>query len=229
MVMEKDRQARTRVRGIVCDVGHVIIRDSVLNHVLRRIGAHDVSRVLYDMRVLAGKDAQEVERWVDAVIREKVAAFESRSAREIQDIAREVALTPGIRRLLWVAQRRGVPVLLMGAVPALVTRALLTGMRVTVDEVVGTDVAVTNGRIGRVRSVCTPLRKAEAVKVWLRRRKLKRRDCVVIGDSIGDVPAMRLVPRCNRVGFNATHRSVKRYVGRNYAANMHELTRWLFQ
>jgi len=61
--------------AIVCDVGRTIITTSVLNHMLKRLGQTSSARVLYDMEVLAGATPEQIDAWVDSVVREKLSAM----------------------------------------------------------------------------------------------------------------------------------------------------------
>jgi HAD superfamily phosphoserine phosphatase-like hydrolase len=216
------------IRGIICDVGHTITSTSVLNHILKRLGLTKPARVLYDMMVLESSDEYQIEQWVDSVIREKVNAMNGIRAREIEALATEVALTPGFAELVQSAHAKNIPVMLVGAVPTFVTNAMLRANSIFVDYVAGTRVTLSDGRIRSADMVCTPRFKASEADNWLRQISITPDQTLVIGDSIGDIPTMRLVPKKNRVGFNADHTAVTEFVGHNYRDSMHKLVEDFF-
>ena len=217
----------SRPRAIVCDVGHTIIAESVLNHVLARLGRLGAVRVLYDRSVLTIENEVQMEAWVEQVIREKVDAMQGVDVSSVLRFASQVPLTPGFDQLLDRALSSQVPFMLMGAVPTLITEALIAPMRRAISNIAGTEVVTVNGQIDRVTRVCTPRAKAQAVKKWLAAIGIATEETVVIGDSIGDLCAMGLVPKGNRVAFNADPDIVP-FAGRSHSGAMYELTQELF-
>lgn len=218
----------SRPHAIVCDVGHTIIAESVLNHVLARLGRLGAVRVLYDRNVLNLANETQIEEWVEQVIREKVEAMRGVEVSSVLRLASQVPLTPGFDHLLDRAQASDVPVMLMGAVPTLVTEALVAPLRGAISTIAGTEIVTLNGQIDRATKVCTPRAKASAVMKWLTARGIATEETVVIGDSIGDLCAMRLVPKGNRVAFNADDLDVIQFAGRSHSGAMYELSRELF-
>jgi phosphoserine phosphatase len=218
-----------RPRAIVCDVGHTIVMESVLNHVLSGLGQTGAVRVLYDRTVLDPDDEARTESWVDEVIREKVRAMHGVEVNWICQLATQVPLTPGFGQLLDLAKAEKVPVMLMGAVPRFVTEALVSRFSTAIANIVGTEVVIRDGRVDLATRVCTPLGKAGAVLRWLSEIGIAPNDAVVIGDSIGDLPAMRLVPKVNRVAFNTDDPAVLQVAGRSHSNAMYELSRELFK
>jgi phosphoserine phosphatase len=217
------------VKGIICDVGHVIYQGSALNFILSRIGRSDVAKVLYDTKVLGGAPDEDIEAWVREVIGEKVAAMRGRAPAEIAAIAREIPFTRGFPELLDAAAPRGVPVALMSAVPAFVIEASIEGLGRSVDRVLGTSVRLDDlGRIVGADEVCTPRGKAARVAGWMRERSLDPAGCAVIGDSIGDLHTMALVPADNRISFNASFPQVLELTSVHFEEDMHALADHLF-
>lgn len=218
-----------RPKAIVCDVGHTIIAESVLNHVLARLGRLGAVRVLYDRNVLNPANEVQIEEWVEQVIREKMEAMHGVEVSSVLRFASQVPLTPGFDQLLDRALANDVPVMLMGAVPTLITEALVAPLRGAISNIAGTEVTTSNGQIDRVTRVCTPRAKAHAVIQWLTAHGIATDETVIIGDSIGDLCAMGLVPRGNRVAFNADDPDVVQFTGRSHRGAMHELSRELFE
>lgn len=215
--------------AIVCDVGHVIYTGSALNFILRRLGRSDTARLLYDMKVLEGATPEATEAWVTEVIGEKIQALAGRTLESIAAIAREIPITPGFPELLRAAAERGVPVALVGAVPSSITEASVAHIGGVVDRVVGTSVLVNDRReITGVGEVCTPQTKARRASAWWQEKGIDRERCVVIGDSVGDLPTMALVPVEGRVGFNATHAAVRDFVAVTLEKEMFSLIERLF-
>lgn len=215
------------IRAIVCDVGHVIVQESVLNHVLQALGRRGAMRVLYDMDVLAGAAEEDVERWVEGVIREKLKAMAGVRLAELQQLACELPLTPGLPELVGRCQQAGVAVMLMGAVPTFLTRAMVMNRAPGVDKIVGTEIAEEDGHLAGASVVCTPLRKAAAVQAWLAEKRVAPMATAVIGDSIGDLPTMGLVPKPNRFAFNA-HPDVVAKAGHSDVGSMLGIMRRIF-
>lgn len=209
------------MQGVVCDVGHVIVQESMLNHVLGRLGRNSAARVLYDMSVLTGAGEEEVERWVGSVIQEKLDAMAGVELAELQRLVCELPLTPGFPELLRACRQADVPVMLMGAVPVFMTEAKINQAGLVVARIAGTRVLADGGRLTGVAEVCTPIRKAAAVEQWFADMGIAPARVIVIGDSIGDLPAMELVPQPNRIGFNAHHPSVVSRVGETHKGSMH--------
>lgn len=207
-------------RLLILDVGHVIVPGSILNHVLQRLGSDRVAEVLYDMSVLEDANADELDAWVAHVIERKLAALFGLPVKRLQGCACELPLTPGLDDCVHWAATNDIEVRLIGAVPTMFTRALLRHNGIRVAAVAGTVVHTNAGCLTGVREICTPSRKAQIVSEWISAADLKPAQVTVVGDSIGDLPMMRLVPLRNRIGFNATHSQVKQCVGQTLSHSM---------
>lgn len=112
-------------------------------------------------------------------------------------------ITPGFAELVGSARSAKIPVLLLGAVPTFVTQAIVDGVGESVDRIAGSTVVTAGGRLQDTDEVCTPSRKAQAATQWLHERCADPQNVWVIGNSIGDLPTMALVPQEKRIGFNA--------------------------
>lgn len=216
-------------KGIVCDVGHVIVTESILNQILAELGRHDLARSLYDLERLRSCSQLEIENWVETVIREKVGAMKQRSRSEISTILANVKLTPGFREMVSAVAGRGFSLMLMGAVPEFVTEILIRDFRHEVDYVAGSSVSFdADDRIIDTTYVLTPLRKARKAAEWMNARGIKPAECWVIGDSsIGDLPTMEIVPFHNRIGFNADAILAHHHVAQRFESNMYHLCDWI--
>lgn len=231
--MLRDRQRWASLAApfsaVVCDVGHVVVGTSLMNHLLEHAGLSGEARVLYDMKVLRGADVHQIESWVEEVSKGKSAALRGQSLSDLQRACAGVPLTPGFVTLLERAAELHVPVMLMSAVPRPFVEALLAHAGTSVAQIAATELDVAaDGAVSAATVVCTPLRKRAAVERWFSSAGIDSTRAAVIGDSVGDLPTMALVPKENRVGFNASVPEVLDYVGSRFSNDMAPLVSWLF-
>lgn len=213
--------------ALVCDVGHVLTHGSLLNAILKRYCPDAPQRVLYDMDVLADASADEIERWVRDVMTWKVELLKHVSLRDLLDAADAVPVTEGAGQMLRTAAGLGWRVYCVGAVPEPLIAALIARLEIEV-EYAGTSVCVADDRITGVERVLTPRGKRFAVERWMARYDVDARRTVVIGDSIGDLPMMSLVPFANRVAFNAQAERILAFCAHGYSGSMTPLHGVLF-
>ncbi|MEK8089327.1 HAD-IB family phosphatase [Thermithiobacillus plumbiphilus] len=227
--MEPESTVLSHPRAVICDVGHTIVMESVLNRVLTGLGKPGAARVLYDRAVLDPADEAGMEQWVEEVVREKIDAMHGCESGWICQVASQMPLTPGFDHLVKLAKTKNVPVMLVGAVPRFVTEALVRRLSGAITNIVGTEVAIKDGRVDGTEWVCTPSKKVELVTQWLRARGIPPSDAIIIGDSIGDIPIMHLVPKANRIAFNSDDPAVLQIASRSHQNAMYELSRELFE
>ena len=168
-----------------------------MNYLLERArGLRGEARVLYDMEMLRGATMYEIESWVDEVSKGKSAGLRGQQLSDLQRVCGGIPLTPGFLTLLERAKERHVPVMLMSAVPRPFIEAVLALAGASVAEIAATELDVAaDGAVIGASVVCTPLRKRAAVETWLSSAGIDPARAAVIGDSVGDVPTMALVPK----------------------------------
>ncbi|BBA32227.1 hypothetical protein sS8_0259 [Methylocaldum marinum] len=201
------------LKAVVCDIGHVIARGSILNVVLAEIGRHDCAKKLYDAQRFYTCSTAEFDSWVREVIEEKIAALQGLSFRELKPLLSHVSMTPCFDDFIRRTGQLGLPVLLVGAVPAMIARLLLQLWNIEHPHVsvMGTELIIDNERIAGVRSVCTPTKKLEAVERWLELNGIESEDAIYIGDSVGDLIVMSSFPKRNRIAINASIQWVRAF------------------
>jgi len=213
--------------SIVLDVGHVLVQGSLLNGMLQEIYPSITPKVLYDPDVIIGASQKQIDDWVEATMTEKVDLISSRPVSKLIDLAATVPATPQACEFLSAARNCGVSVLCVGAVPNFLIGALLIRLGVDV-PFVGTRVRIEKDRIIGVGPVLTPTKKREEVMRWMNGRRVDPAKVMVIGDSLGDLEMMKLVPRPNRIAFNATQKVVLDFCGRRYDKTMGKLLEDIF-
>jgi len=213
--------------SIVLDVGHVLVQGSLLNGMLQNIYPAMKPKVLYDPSVIIGASKRKIDAWVEATMTEKIELLSSCSVSELIDLSAMVPATPHARELLLAARNHGLSVLCVGAVPDFLIGALLDHLGVDV-PFVGTRVHVKADRIIGVGSVLTPTKKMKEVRKWMDDGQMNPAMVAVVGDSLGDIEMMKLVPRRNRIAFNATQKDVLDFCARSYASSMDKLLEGMF-
>lgn len=198
------------LKGIVCDVGHVVTRGSVLNHILQKIGRKDAMSLLYDCSAAESGSAEDFDTAVRFKMFRKIQALRGLGRSELKELLNDVPLTHGLASFVEFARRVELRLAFVGAVPASITALLFE--RALSDtqgpEIIGSSIQWRDGHVFDAGWICTPTEKHEAFVNWMSRNGLTRTGTVYIGDSIGDIPAMTALPRNNRIGFNATNPSV---------------------
>jgi phosphoserine phosphatase len=207
------------MQGIVCDVGHTIITSSVLNKLLETAGNRNAIAELYNEKHLAGLSQREIDSWVVRVTTAKIAGLIGLRTSDIEQACLEVALRAGFEAFAEDVLEARVPIVFVGAVPELVTRALLgrtvlgerEGLGV---DIIGSGVTLDGDRIAGPGEICTPLIKAAKVAQWAQERDIALDETIIIGDSIGDIPTMRLTVRDNRIAIEGGSESLENMAGR---------------
>jgi phosphoserine phosphatase len=214
------------LKAAVCDIGHVIARGSILNVILAAIGKGQHAKKLYDARQFYSRSTAEFDTWTTEVIEDKVAALQGLSRAELMPLLDGVTMTPGFDRFIRQASKLGVPVLLVGAVPDAIAHLLIQkwGLECQNLLVRGTELLVEDEKIVGLRSVCTPTKKREIVESWLASRGIKACEAIYIGDSVGDLLAMSLFPKENRVAINASMQLVRAFCGHCVEDSFSEIT-----
>jgi len=207
------------MKGIICDVGHTIITDSILNEILLHEGKTDAVASLYDEDLLAGKDDNAIDEWVTKVSSYKINRLRGVSIDRIGEYCRSAKLTPGFKSFVSQAISQEIPILFVGAVPEIITRYLLRYAGVTFDSspcvsVRGSEIQVINNLIDRPLKICTPGVKKQYARLWLKNHELTAHDVVVIGDSLGDIPVMKLAVQANRYGIHVSSSGLRKLIAR---------------
>lgn len=213
--------------ALVCDVGHVLTHGSLLNAILQRLHPDIPQRILYDMSALAGAAPDYIERWVTEVMSWKIGMLSTIPLQELVAFVGTIAVTPGAEQLLKTAINLGWKTLCVGAIPEPLIAALMYRFDVA-SEYAGTRVSVDSGIITGVEQVLTPAQKMNVVQSWQRRHGLDTDRTIVIGDSIGDLPMMSLVPYQNRIAFNAQTQKLRSFCAHDYSHTMEPLQGVLF-
>jgi phosphoserine phosphatase len=179
------------------------------------------------MKALANASTDEVERWVTNVMSWKIDMLSAVPLQELVAFVSTVDVTPGAEQLLKTAEACGWKTLCVGAIPEPLIAALMYRFDVA-SEYAGTRVRVESGKINHVEQVLTPREKMRTVKEWRLRHSLDTNNTVVIGDSIGDLPMMSLVPYQNRIAFNAQSDQIRSFCAHDYCHTMEPLQGVLF-
>lgn len=203
------------LRGMVCDVGHVVSQGSVLNHVLKKIGRADKATLLYDPIVLQGGSPEAFDATVRSVMTEKIEALRGMMRPELAELLSDVPLTDGLAELVEFARSEGLELVFVGAVPATITRMLLERALPCAQSITitGSSIDWHQKQLTGATWVCTPGDKREVLLHWMSERGLRSECVAYIGDSIGDIAAMSVLPRQNRIAFNAASDAVLRAAG----------------
>lgn len=203
------------LKGIVCDVGHVVTQVSVLNHVLLKIGRKDATSLLYDPAALESGSVEDFDAAVRSKMSHKIQALRGLGRSELKELLEDVPLTQGLARFVEFAVNAELRLAFVGAVPAALTALLFEDAfsETQAPEIMGSSIQWRNGRVFDAGWICTPKEKHDVLVNWMNRNGLTRVGTVYIGDSIGDIPAMMALPRNNRIGFNATNPSVLSAIG----------------
>lgn len=202
------------MNAIVCDIGHTIILESVLNRLLENAGKSEAMMTLYDEDRLLGCSQKQIDTWVTRITRHKIAALKGVSLHEIDQACRQVRLRAGFEEFAKWVRCEEIPILFIGAVPIVVTRALLQRVELTDQDchfvtIEGSNVFSTNGCIHSAGVICTPSLKLKKAIEWTRMLGERLEDMIVIGDSIGDIPTMLLTRRQNRYGVCADSQALR--------------------
>ncbi len=207
------------MKGIICDVGHTIITDSILNEILLREGMSDAVASLYDEALLAAMDDKAIEEWVARVSSYKINRLRGVSIDHISQYCRSAKLTPGLKSFVSLASEQGIPILFIGAVPEIITRYLLQHAGIPSDDnplvsIRGSEIQLVNNMIDRPLKICTPEAKKEYAQAWLRGHQIAKQEVIVIGDSLGDIPVMKLAMKSGRYGIHVSSNRLRRIISK---------------
>jgi phosphoserine phosphatase len=218
-------------RGIVCDIGHVITQSSILNHLLREIGRADLATRLYDPLIWQSGSNGNFEASVRAGMTRKIQALAGLSHSEIEALLRNVPLTHGLKEFVDFVRGEGIRLAFVGAVPSAISLLLLKRALgdTSLLEVRGSDIEWRDGRVHSAGWICTPEEKRDFLVHWMSRTSLPASRTAYVGDSVGDIGAMSVLEKANRVGMNATEPSVLGFVGHAFEKSFAPLTRLLRQ
>lgn len=208
------------MQGIACDVGHTIIVSSVMNILLEAQGKQGAITELYNEERLGGLAQYQVDGWVAKAMASKITALSGLGADEIAQACRQVELRSGFEQFAASVLEAQIPILFIGAVPELVTRALLSRTVLGAHEgkgvdIIGSQVILDGETIEGAGEICTPSRKAQSVARWATAQGISPEALYVIGDSIGDVPAMRLTGPGNRIAIEGASKTLGGMAGRH--------------
>lgn len=200
------------VKGIVCDVGHVIAHGSILNRVLNRLGMPYVATRLYDLNEFYALDKIAFERSVESKMVDKMQVLRAISPDIISSVFRAIEMTEGFSRFVDLAREKQIAFTLIGAVPDVYIRMLLKVWSFDVSSInIMASKYVENGF-----AVLTPSMKRESTLRWLADHAISPDEALYIGDSVGDLDAMACLPKSGRVAFNSTSGLVRAFCGHHF-------------
>ncbi|HFD87106.1 MAG TPA: hypothetical protein ENJ35_05480 [Gammaproteobacteria bacterium] len=215
------------IDAIVFDVGHVLVQGSMLNYMLAELYPSMDLKVLYEPSVIVGASKHQIDKWVEETMSEKIRLLSPRPVSELIHRSAKVPVTPYAGELLAEASKCGVNVLCVGAVPGFLTGPLLERLGSNTPFIC-TYVDIRDDRIADIGPVVTPTRKSHEVQKWMDSNGSDPARTIIVGDSLGDLEMMKLVPRKNRIAFNATHDHVVDFCGCHYANSMGKLLEDVF-
>jgi hypothetical protein len=118
-----------------------------------------------------------------------------------------------------MAIAQAIPILFIGAVPEIITGYLLRYAGVPYDSspfvsIRGSEIQLVNNMIDRPLKICTPGVKKEYAQAWLKNHQIAEHEVIVIGDSLGDIPVMRLAVQANRYGIHVSSNRLRNIIAR---------------
>lgn len=199
--------------GIICDVGHTIITDSIINKILSDLGHSDDASVLYDEKQLLNKSSKEIDDWVQSNSSRKLSKLKGVSLESLEHYCQEAKLTKGVADFVTYVSEQDIPLLFIGAVPSIITDFLLQKAGINSRQyknisIKGTPLNVVDNKLDTAGDICTPSKKKEQSIQWLESYGVNLIDLVVIGDSLGDIPVMSLAQKANRFGIHVNSTSL---------------------
>ncbi len=215
------------IKAIVIDVGHVLVQGSLLNGILRERYPDRPPKVLYDPEVYRQVGIEGFDQWVESVMTEKIELLAADPVSASLRAAERVPLTPYAAEFIAMASARNLALMCIGAVPDFIVAHLLRRLDVRV-PFISSRVLVDGDQIAGVASILTPSRKRSELRKWRYLQRLAPKELLVIGDSLGDLQMMELVPRENRVAFNASENAVLEFCAHRYQGSMDRLLENVF-
>ncbi len=215
------------IKAIVIDVGHVLVQGSLLNGILRERYPDLRPKVLYDPEVYRQVGVEGFDRWVESAMTEKIEMLAADPVSASLRAAERVPLTPYAAEFIATARARELALTCIGAVPDFLVADLLRRLDAQV-PFISSRVVIDGDRISSVASILTPSRKRSELRKWKYLQGLAPNELLVIGDSLGDLQMMELVPRDNRVAFNATENAVLEFCAHHYQGSMDRLLENVF-
>ena len=170
-------------RLLICDMDMTVVAAETLDEVASRLGlGAEISAIT--ARAMHG----EID--FDAALRERIAMLEGQSEQVFFEVAQQIELSPGARRLIGGAHAAGVHTILVSGGFAQVAEPVARGLGF--DEVHCNRLEVVDGKLtGRVPD---PIVNAAFKRDLLVRRArelgIELRDCCAIGDGANDLPML---------------------------------------
>ena len=178
-----------------------------------------------------GVDAYQIDAWVRQVITAKLEQLAGHRWADLEAVIASIPRTPGLEGLIEYCALHDLPIMFIGAVPVELTRRLIGLSGVTGKEfptLIGSETEIdADGVIGRVTGICTPSRKVIELRAWCTAQGVSLSDCYFIGDSLGDLPAMRCLPQANRIAFNAEQPAVLAAAGAHWCDDLTPVVAYL--
>ena len=205
------------MKAIVCDVGHTIITDSILNKILIDLNKVEAVGKLYDEEKMDLSTQSTIDLFVKEMCIKKINSLKGIRSNKLYELCKYAQITEGFVEFMSLVCLKQIPILFIGAVPIIITEYLLNicgfdkndFKNISVD---GSEIELVDNQINKPLTVCTPSLKSQKVILWAELIDIKLDDLMIIGDSIGDIPTMNLTKRENRFGIHIDSPTLKKVV-----------------
>ncbi len=207
------------MKAIVCDIGHTIITDSILNKILIAHNKVEAVGKLYDEEKMDLSTQNTIDLFVKKMFINKINSLKGIKNNELYDICKNAQITDGFIEFMSIVCTKQIPILFIGAVPIIITEHLLSICGFDIKNfknifIDGSKIELVDNKINKPLTVCTPSLKSKKVISWAEQIDISLDNLMIIGDSIGDLPTMNLTKKENRFGIHIDSPTLKNIVCR---------------
>lgn len=121
---------------------------------------------------------------------------------KMKKIVESLPLIPGSKETFNYCREKGIKTAILSATVLPILEWNIRSHKISPDFIFGSECTVKNGRFERLISVLSPLRKRAELGKLLKKLGISASECLVVGDSISEVPMFRLVGKKNSIAFH---------------------------
>ena len=202
------------IKAIAFDNDCVISKYDMLEFVSREIGKAREGKFWedeYHKGLSSAKNEGEREAVAERALKGKYSVVEGMDLKELKSICARIESTNGAKECLDKLHNKGIKIIVISATLLPIARFFAETHGLPVDEFIASE-CETNGSLGKVHFVLTPVKKGEKLKEFLDKSNISPEECIAVGDSTSELSMFKMVGKEMSIGFNCRD-SLRSYVG----------------
>ncbi len=193
------------IKFIAFDFDGVIPLEEAPLYLCEKLGKKKESEALsheYYTGLSSAKKNWEKEAVPKIVWEKTLEIYRPYSVRKLKAIINGLGITKGAKDAFSHCNENGIKIGIFSATILPIIKWFTSNHKLSIDDYFTSSCEISNGRLGRLGNVLSPNEKQKKLGEWLLKNKARKSECVVVGDSLSEVPMFNFVGKQNSIAFN---------------------------